>query len=162
MLGIGEDRLSIYLNDHLAGSTAGVKLAQRVEQHHRSMGAGSALDGLASEIEEDRETLLELMGRFGVRPDRAKAAVAWAAEKAARLKLQGELIGFSSLSRLEELEALALGVEGKLALWQALSRSFGADPRLGPIDLEALSERARSQRARLEQERLRAAEAAFN
>lgn len=154
VLGLGEDRLSIYLNDHLAGSTAGVNLARRVERH-------AGVVGLADEIEQDLKTLVELMDRLGVSQDRAKAAIAWAAEKAARLKLQGELFGDSPLNRLEELEALALGVEGKLCLWEALSQTHGTDPRLAGIDLGELIERARSQRGQLEQERLRAADEAF-
>jgi hypothetical protein len=32
MLGLGEHRLSIYLNDHLAGATAGLELARSREQ----------------------------------------------------------------------------------------------------------------------------------
>jgi hypothetical protein len=32
MLGLGDDRLSIYLNDHLAGATAGANLARRAAE----------------------------------------------------------------------------------------------------------------------------------
>src|SRR5918996_3275055 len=105
MLGLGEDRLSIYLNDHLAGATAGANLARRV--------AGD----IAAEIEEDRAALVDVMERLSVGQDRVKLALGWAAEQASRVKLTGELLGHPSLRRLEELEALALGVEGKLALW---------------------------------------------
>ena len=80
-------RISIYLNDHLAGSVVAAELARR-----------SAMD-------------LE-----GVRVDRAKLAAAWVAEKAGRLKLNGSVFSYSPLSRLEELEFLSLAVEGKLLL----------------------------------------------
>jgi hypothetical protein len=63
--------------------------------------------------------------------------------------------------RFEDLETLSLGVEGKLALWVALHRAYGDDPRLRGIDLDALSDRARSQRRRIEQQRLDAAEGAL-
>src|SRR3954447_22226449 len=155
MLGIREDRLSIYLNDHLAGSTAGLQLARRIARHHPE------LRELAREIQEDRETLLELMRRFDVDEDRVKVALGWVAEKAGRLKLSGELIGDTPLNRLEKLEAMSLGVEGKLAMWEALQRTHHDDPRLGPINFERLIGRARAQRERLESERVRVAERAF-
>jgi hypothetical protein len=41
-------------------------------------------------------------------------------EKAARLKLNGHLLARSSLSSLEEVEMLRLGVEGKAAGWRTL------------------------------------------
>jgi hypothetical protein len=150
MLGIGEDDLSIYLNDHLAGATAGVKLARRA--------AGGAI---AEEIEEDRATLIRIMDRLGVRQDPVKVALGWAAVQAARLRFAAELLGRASLSRLEAVEALSLGVEGKLVLWQALRHTHGADRRLRGFDLDELIARARSQRRRLERLRMRAAEEAF-
>ncbi|MFL5866520.1 MAG: hypothetical protein ACJ766_05400 [Thermoleophilaceae bacterium] len=160
MLGFGDDRLSIYLNDHLAGATAGVELARRVAGSNRSTSYGPVLERLAEEIEEDRRTLEDIMERLSVRRDRLKVALAWSGEKAGRLKLNGELLRYSPLSRLEELEGLALGVEGKLALWQTLSDTYGDDSRLRGIDFEELIKRARSQRRRLERQRRRAAAAA--
>jgi hypothetical protein len=154
MLGLGEDRLSIYLNDHLAGATAGANLARRLARHD-----GEVLAVLADEIAQDRRSLIEIMDALDVQQDVVKGAVAWAAEKASRLKFNGELIGYSALSRLEELEALSLGVEGKLALWRALQHTHGDD--LAAFDLEQLIARARSQRRRLEAQRTRAAEDAF-
>jgi hypothetical protein len=156
MLGFGDDRLSIYLNDHLAGSTGGVELARRIAGRNRSTSYGPALERLVEEIEEDRRTLKEIMERLSVRRDRLKVLFAWGAEKAGRLKLNGELIRYSPLSRLEELEGLSLGVEGKLAMWQTLRDTYGDDPRLRGIDFEELIKRARSQRRRLEQQRRRA------
>jgi hypothetical protein len=150
MLGLGEDDLSVYLNDHLAGATAGVKLAQR------------AVGGtIAAEIDEDRSALIGVMDRLDVRQDPAKVALGWAAVQAARLRFAAERLGHAPLGRLEEIEALALGVEGKLALWQALRKTLGADPRLDGVDLDELVARARSQRQRLERLRMRAADAAF-
>ena len=157
MLGIGENRLSIYLNDHLAGSTVGVKLARRAAHNNRTNTYGPTLEAIAQEIEQDRATLTSLMEQLGITHDRVKVALSWGLEQASRLKFSGELVGYSSLSRLEELETLSLGVEGKLALWQALRATHGSDPRFATLDLEDLIERARSQRSRLEDLRLRAA-----
>jgi fermentation-respiration switch protein FrsA (DUF1100 family) len=150
MLGLGEDDLSVYLNDHLAGATAGVDLARRV-----------ADGAIAAEIEEDRGALIEVMDRLAVRQDPAKVALGWAAVQASRLRFAAERLGHAPVTRLEQIEALALGVEGKLALWQALRQTHGADPRLDAIDFEDLIDRARSQRRRLERLRMAAADEAL-
>jgi hypothetical protein len=160
MLGLG-DGLAIYLNDHLAGATAGAHLARRAAGNNRSTPPyGERLAEIAAEIEQDRAALLDVMERLSVRQDPVKVAVGWGVEKASRLKPNGGL-GYTALSRLEELEALLLGVSGKLGLWQALRRTHGADARLSGVDLEALAARARSQRRRLERLRARAAHEAL-
>jgi hypothetical protein len=158
VLGIREDHLSVYLNDHLAGATVGVNLAGNLARKNPSL---PVLGDIAREIEEDRATLVALMGLLSVGEDHVKEKLAWAAEKASRLKFQGEILGYSALSRFEELETLALGVEGKHDLWMALQHTHGGDPRLRSIDFDHLIERARSQRERLEALRLRAADEAL-
>jgi hypothetical protein len=161
VLGLGEDRLSIYLNDHLAGATAGVNLARRAAASNRSTSYAEALATLAEEIAEDRAALVQIMERLSVGHDRLKLALGWGAERAGRLKLNGTILSYSPLSRLEELEGLALGVNAKLALWETLRRTHGADPRLKGIDLDDLIERALSQRRRLQRQHEKAAAEAF-
>jgi hypothetical protein len=151
------DLLPTYLNDHLAGATAGVELARRAAASNRGSSYGRALTQLAEEIAEDRQTLEQVMDCVGARRDRAKVMAAWSAEKLGRLKLNGQLLGYSPLSRLEELEALALGAQGKLLLWQALAHTHGDDARLREFDLAALQQRARSQQQRLNRHRREAA-----
>jgi hypothetical protein len=73
------------------------------------------LQRLAADIAHDRRALLELMAVLGLPVRHYKLSAAWTAEKAARLKLNGRLLGRSPLSSLEELEMLRLGVEGKAA-----------------------------------------------
>jgi hypothetical protein len=55
---------------------------------------------------------------------------AWTGEKAGRLKLNGHLFTYSPLSRLEELELLALSVPRKRTLWQTLHLLAQQKPRL--------------------------------
>jgi hypothetical protein len=153
--------LAIYLNDHLAGATAGLELARRSASSNEGSGYGRFLDDLVTEIDEDRESLLELMRAVGVGVDRIKVLGGWAAEKAGRLKLNGRLLGYSPLSRLLELEGLTLGVRGKLCLWRALIELQPADPRLSAAQLARLSERAEAQLDGLEAQRLQAAALAF-
>ena len=149
------DPLAIYLNDHLAGSTGGLELARRSASSNAGNDYGSVLRGIAREIEEDRATLEALMDRLGVGRDRVKTTAAWLAEKAGRLKPNGRLLGYSPLSRLEEIEVILLGVSGKLAMWRALDHAI--HERLGDVELPELEARAESQRKRLEELRLRAA-----
>lgn len=149
-------RLAIYLNDHLAGATLGVELARRSRGSNQGdSDFGPALAELCAEIEADRETLKRVMTRLGVGQSKLKPLAAVLGERAGRLKLNGQLRGYSPLSRLDELELLQLGVTGKQRLWQALDHSRSADLR--DFDLDALAERASGQLRRLEELHLRAA-----
>lgn len=154
--------LAVYVNDHLAGSTVGVGLARRLAENNQDNRYGPVLRTVADEIEEDREILLQMMERLSIPRDRVRVAVSWGAEQASRVKLSSVLMRDPALSRLEELEMLGLGVEGKLSLWQALRRTHADDARLQGIDLEDLTKRARSQRQRLERLRRNAADEAFS
>ena|SRR5436190_15534297 len=153
--------LAIYLNDHLAGSTAGRELARRAAARNRGSDYGRVLDRLAREIDEDRDKLQAIMRALEVPIDQLKVLGGWGAEKVGRLKLNGRLIGYSPLSRLVELEALALGVRGKLGLWRALELLAPDQPELQRFDLGCLIARAEEQLDELESNRLRAAADAF-
>jgi hypothetical protein len=144
--------LATYLNDHLAGSMVGVELARRAASENADTPLGDFLSGLAQEIEEDRAALRELMDSVEVSPDRKKLAVAWAGEKAGRLKPNAQLVGYSPLSPLIELEMLSLGIEGKRMLWVALQAVAG-EYGLPADRLAELVARARRQRDRVERQR---------
>ena len=141
-------RLAIYLNDHLAGATLGVELARRLRGSNQGdSDFGPALAELCTEIEADRETLKRVMDQLGVGQSKLKPLTAVLGERLGRLKLNGQLRGYSPLSRLDELELLQLGVTGKQRLWQALGHTRSADLRT--FDLDALAERAGGQLRRL-------------
>lgn len=145
--------LAIYLNDHLAGATVGLELARRAAGSNSGSAYGRFLDELVTEIRSDRESLLGIMRSLGVRVDRVKVSAAWAAEKLGRLKLNGQLFGYSPLSRLVELEALTLGVAGKLSLWRALDQVEADRSELSKDQLQTLIARAQSQLESLEAQR---------
>jgi hypothetical protein len=146
--------LGIYLNDHLAGSTAGLELAKRAAGENEGGELGAFLAELREEIAEDRATLEKIMDELGVGRDQVKVVAAWVGEKAGRLKLNGHLTGYSPLSPLVELEALSLGIEGKRLMWVALAETLG--DRIGVDRLATLTERAERQRAGVERHRLAA------
>jgi hypothetical protein len=151
--------LGIYLNDHLAGSVVGARLARRIARQNEGNRYGSEITLLSEEIQEDRVSLEDLMRRLGVRRKKARLGLAALAETAGRLKPNGSLVSYSPLSRVIELEALALGITGKLELWQSVK--IAAEP-LDGFDTDQLIRRAESQRDRVRELRLQAAREAFS
>jgi hypothetical protein len=159
--GLDRKLLGSYLNDHLAGATTGVELARRARSSNEGNRFGEFLENLMVEIEQDRETLEHLMDRLDIGKDTLKVAVGWAGEKAGRLKMNGRIVGYSPLSRRIELEGLAVGVFGKLSLWQCLRAVADLDPVIAEFEFDTLIARAQAQLASLEQERVSAAELAL-
>ncbi|WP_214369562.1 hypothetical protein [Pseudonocardia sp. H11422] len=154
------DLLSTYLNDHLGGANVGLELARRLQAEAAGPDA-EVFGSLADEIEEDRDTLRQLIEKLGGGQHPVKQAVGWVAEKAHRLAVHEKLTGGAELTWLLECETLSLGVEGKLALWLALLEVVPVYPELGEVDLAGLADRARDQRSRLEVARRNAARRAF-
>lgn len=150
--------LGIYLNDHLAGATAGTARAARLVRTARGSALGRAIEPVAAEIARDRTALLDIMRDLGVPVRRYKVYAGWAGEKLGRLKPNGHLVQGSPLGVVLDLEALRLGVEGKAAGWQTLRRLGATDGRLDPARLDTLLERARQQQERIEEWRVRQAE----
>lgn len=153
--------LGIYLNDHMMGSVGGTELARRCLRSNRGTALGSFLATLLEEILEDRDTLEDVMARLGMSVDRRKVVVAAVGERVARLKLNGQLFGYSDLSRVIELEALCAGVAVKRRLWRSLERIRDTDRRIADIDFDALADRASAQLDGLERHRLDAVARAF-
>lgn len=152
--------LAIYLNDHFAAATLGVELARRLRSSNRGDAEmGAPLAKICAEIEEDRNTLSRLMDRLGVDRNPVKPALARVAERLGRLKLNGQLRGYSPLSRVIELEGLATGIGAKLQLWNALEQNFGES--LDGFDFHALAARADNQGQRVEDLHLAAAQRAL-
>jgi hypothetical protein len=153
--------LGVYLNDHLAGSAAGIELAGKLRDNHQGTELGEAMAALHRDITQDRDALEELMGHLEVDRHPVKEAAGWMLEKLSRLRLNPALTGGAELTRLLETEALSLGIEGKLAMWLALKEAAAADARLAGTDFDRLIERARGQRRALEPHRLAAAVESF-
>ena len=158
---MNEKLLRIYLQDHHAGATAGVELARRIRGSNKGNEYGEAMAKIADEIAADQKALESVMDDLGFGADKIKDIGAWALEKAGRLKLNGQITGYSPLSRLIELEGLLSGITGKIALWGALLQIAPEEPRLDAARLERLRERGESQRSTVEELRERAAREAF-
>ena len=153
--------LATYLNDHLAGATAGSQLVQKISSEDSSP-LSTFLSELARDIEQDRKTLEGLMDRLGIEKDPVKEFSGWILEKFSRLKLSDQMTGSGDLKRLLEFETLSLGIEGKLSMWRALKEVSGSHAEMAETDLDGLAKRAEDQRATLEEHRLEVARTALS
>jgi hypothetical protein len=151
----GSTPLGVYLNDHLAGSEAAIELIDKLRSTHDDVEFAAYLAELQRDVEADRGELERVFETLGIPRSAVKQAAGWLLEKASRLKF--DTTASEDLARLMETEALALGIEGKLAGWRAL-KVVSVD--LG-VDLDVLIQRASDQRSRLEPFRIDAAMRAF-
>lgn len=134
--------IRIYLEDHIAGATAGARRAARLALAESESADAGTLATFAEDVSSDREALLAIAKALGVEPSRWKDDAAWVGEKLAALKLNGHVLERSPLSIVVELEAMQMAVRGKRSLWETLRLTV---PGATPIDLDGLIGRADSQ-----------------
>jgi hypothetical protein len=134
-----------YLEDHLAGSEAGLSIARRLRRRHAGSEVGASMEDLIDDIGSDqqvlRETIAVLRGSVAA-PSVLSRAVGAATSVAAWVRRS---LPQRVPSLLEDLEALAIGVWGKRLLWGALARQATVDPRLEGFPFEVLAARAEEQ-----------------
>lgn len=153
---MSDETLSTYLNDHLAGSIGAIAMVERAIVENAGTLLGRRLEEILKEIKKDQAVLQDLIESVGSKENPLKKAGAWLAEKAGRVKLGGT--GDSGeLSRLEMLEMLGIGMQGRRALWRALRVVAKKHPALRDLDLDLLERRAVEQHDRVEEWRLEAA-----
>ena len=155
-----DERLRIYLNDHLAGAAAGIALAKRIRDRNTGP-VGSTFAELIPDLESDDRTLRDIVASMDFSGGGAKQLLADVVEKVGRLKLNGQIFGYSLLSKVEELEAMALGIEGKAKLWTALRTVADRRPQLQRFDFDKLEAQARLQHDRVEELRIESAREAL-
>ena len=138
------EHLETYLQDHRAAE-AGSDLARRMLSENEGTPYEDFLARLADEIEEDVNTLEQIMERLGVERSTLKTAAAKVGEKVGRMKPNNALASYSPLSRVLEFEGLRAGVQGKLSLWDALLEIAPFDDRIDSEEMAQLLLRAESQ-----------------
>jgi hypothetical protein len=148
------DRLAIYLNDHLAGSVIALEMLE-------DLADDPELADLRREIQADREVLERILARTGAEISQPRQAAAWLTEKLGDVKLYLDDPDQGALRRLEMLETITMGIFGKESLWAGLQEASAVNPLLQNEDYPALRLRARQQRERIERLRLAAVRAAF-
>lgn len=147
--------IETYLQDHHAGSAAGVDAFRRVAQGHGDREVRAKVTRMSYDIAEDQRSLEKIMAAFDVKPSQLKDIPARVAEKVARYKPNERLVQRSPLSDIEELEALTAAVYAKSLGWRILLEVD--DDRLDKTMLEELLDRARDQEHELERLRLKLA-----
>jgi hypothetical protein len=150
--------LTTYLNDHLAGSVAAIKLLDHLIDDHKGHRSEKFLVDLREDVRVDQEVLQNLMRKLDLEESSVRKAGAWIAETIgqAKIVLSGDSVGL-----LQAMEALALGVTGKKLLWRALRTVEAELSQLQGIDLSRLEQRAADQFERVEKERLHLSREAF-
>ena len=156
---MSKEHLVTYLNDHLAGSHIAVEILQHLEAEASDLIPD--LSALKSDIEADRDQLRTLMDRLHIPESRVRKVTSWIAEQVTEAKFEADDETRGTLRRLERLEALAVGIDGKSALWRALNAAAEGAAELRGMDYEHLTERAQKQRNRVEILRLQAARLAL-
>src|SRR3954453_11909906 len=142
---LSRELLPIYLNDHLAASTAGVDLARRAAGQNAGNEFGEFLSDFAAEADAHRNLLEDVMARLDVRRDQIKIGALWLGEKLGRLKLNGRLVEYSPLSRVIEVEGLIAGSEARRNLFRTLAAAAQDEPRIVDIDFVDIVQRVEEQ-----------------
>jgi hypothetical protein len=158
---MADKAMNVYLNDHVAGAMFGSDLARQIESQSEGTELATRIRELGTQIEEDRQTLSDLMERMGVTKNPVKQATTWLAEKVSRVKLTGLSSREGGLGVFMALETLYLGVEGKASLWRMLKDVEDRYLALDAGELDTLIARAEAQRDVLETERRAAGRRAF-
>src|ERR1700722_10755576 len=112
--------LKNYFKDHFAGSVAAIELLNHLISSNRRKTDEQFFVHLRDEVVEDKETLRGLLHDLDTECGEIRNTTAFLSEKLSRVKLLLENPSGGQLARLEKLEALALGIEGKRALWGSL------------------------------------------
>jgi hypothetical protein len=153
---MADNAIDVYLNDHLAGAMLGSDLVEQIQAQNHGTALGQLMQSLAPQIEQDRQTLMELMQQLDSSKNPVKQATAWIAEKASRAKFSRMTSGDPELGTFMALETLTLGVRGKACMWTALKQVADQHPPIASMNLDELIDRAHTQQDALERERLAA------
>jgi hypothetical protein len=146
------EALATYVNDHLGGAQVALQILEAMRDDHDNPFFREFASNLLPEIRADDRTLQTIAEKIGSGPSALKQTGGWLLEKAARLKLGHT--GSTDFEMFESLELLALGIQGKICLWKALSENSIVDSRLREYRFEALIDRAQQQYEQVEAARL--------
>jgi hypothetical protein len=153
--------LTIYLNDHLAGSVGALELLDHLIQTYKGRPLEQFFKDLRNDIDADQDTLQDLIERCGKTESAARKAGAWVAEKLSRAKIRLSDSEKGQMGLLHALESLVLGITGKRGLWTALAAAADTVPQLRELDCARLEKRAAEQFDRVEAKRLEVAREVF-
>lgn len=152
--------LKTYLQDHLAGSEAGVRLARLCISQNRDHPAGDFARRLLRNLEADRVILMELLDRLQTHSAPVRRGLSLMSGILSHLKLRG-FGATAELSRFETLEALVVLITGRRSLWRAMEVVAERDRRLRDLPFAGLAHRAKQDQDEAEAHRLALARTVF-
>jgi hypothetical protein len=139
---MADKAMDVYLNDHLAGAMLGSDLAEQIRNRHEGTPLGEVMRSIAPQVEEDRQTLLDLMERMGTSKNPVKQASGWLAEKASRVKFSGAVSGepdHGAFNGVGEPHARGAGQDGSVE---------GTEGGRQPVSAASVDESRRADRSR--------------
>lgn len=139
-----EDRLATYLDEHLAGAEAAIEITRRLAD---DVDLKEPMTWLDEQLNEDRDVLQEIRSRLPASEGLIARTVGLVGGMLAHVRDRSPLA--PAPSRMEDLEALAIGVWGKRLLWGTLARVAECEDAFRDIDVDSLIEGAEEQEKKL-------------
>lgn len=128
------EALAGYLNEHLAGAEGALRVASRLRAVGDDDDLVRFMDRFSADIERERAVLEDILGLLDADPSLIGRTVGTVGGMVMRVR---EVIS-ETPTRLEDLEALAIGVWGRRLLWGTLVRVATHDDRFDTFDLDRL------------------------
>lgn len=151
--------LEKYLNEHLSGSSAALRLLSTLADNHRE--ERTFYEALKAGITHNRLQLIELLRLSGFSRSAWLEVASTCVATLGRLRVKAAGLRPGELGLLEALEALELGVHGQCLLWKTLQRLAPDYPAWREFDFDSLHTAATLQKQSVENKRIQAATAAL-
>jgi hypothetical protein len=85
---MSKEKLTIYLNDHLAGSVGALESVDHLIGTYKGKPLEQFFKDLRNEIDPDQDTLQDLIEKLGKQVSVVRKAGAWVAERLSRAKIR--------------------------------------------------------------------------
>ena len=153
------DRFRIYLNDHRGLLAAEQALAARSLSSNEGTDLGHLLQAVVDQNAADQVVVDQLLERTDGSQNPLKRFAAIIGERFGRLKMNGQLTGYSPLSRVIEVEALLASTAMRRGMWNAVV-AMAIDDGV-TTDAATRAEHAARQHSRLGEHHAAAVRSAF-
>lgn len=158
---MNDQLLALYLNNHLAGSVAGIELARRCHANNRGTPLGGFLSELIPQLEEEQTMVKQVLDRLGTQQQSVKKLGAWVFEKMGEIAIGEYSRKHPALAQVFEMEGILLGSTARQGLWTLLEICRSTDERLNSIDFNYYRKRAEQHCREIERHRQLAAREVF-
>lgn len=155
-------RLASYLRDHHSLVTSELALAERAVRANIGTEYETPLRGVLEDAGHDLVAVSSVLEVLGVEISTLRTKAVRLGEMLGRLKFNGPIQrGYSPSSRVLEIEALVMLLQGRLALCQTLRTALSSDELPDDVDVNDLEQRTASQLETLRNLHRQASQTAF-